>query len=215
VATLAIVISSVHLSSQVGDRVDSNQEGRVAIEKITQALNSSCVSADLAPLTSTPTSTPAYSDGNDVVFYSSLSDNPAITPNKVEVSLVGGALIMYTYDYTGAANASPASWTWSSTPSTSFTLLPHAAASTVGGSAVPVFQYYNYSGSAISTTADSVPLTAASNSNPSVAEVAISFQAQPSDAYTANSRPSDFTDTVVLRLTPASSMTGSANAPCT
>ena len=42
-ATLAIVIVSVHLGSNYTDRVDANQQGRLAMERITQALNSSCV----------------------------------------------------------------------------------------------------------------------------------------------------------------------------
>ena len=49
-ATLAIVIVSVHLTSNYNDRVDANQQGRMAIEQITQALNSSCVSAATAPV---------------------------------------------------------------------------------------------------------------------------------------------------------------------
>ena len=38
-ATLAIVIVSVHLGSNFTNRVDANQQGRIAMEKVTQALN--------------------------------------------------------------------------------------------------------------------------------------------------------------------------------
>jgi Tfp pilus assembly protein PilW len=44
-ATLAIVITSVHLTSNYDDRVDATQQGRDAMLKITQALNTSCVAA--------------------------------------------------------------------------------------------------------------------------------------------------------------------------
>src|ERR1039458_10811781 len=73
-ATLAIVIVSVHLSSNYGDRVDATQQGRIAMAKITQALNSSCVSAKLPPVlpnTVDPANTiSAISHGHDVWFYS-------------------------------------------------------------------------------------------------------------------------------------------------
>ena len=117
VATLAIVISSVHLSANYTDRIDSNQEGRVAMERIIQALNSSCVSATLPPILAGT----GGSDGNDAVFYSSLTDSPTITPNKVEVSLVGAtgaqSLVMYTYDY--VSGTTPSTWAFAGTPSTS------------------------------------------------------------------------------------------------
>ena len=49
-ATLAIVIVSVHLGSNYTDRVDANQQGRLAMERITQALNSSCVTPNQPPV---------------------------------------------------------------------------------------------------------------------------------------------------------------------
>ena len=58
-ATMAIVITSVHFSSNYGDRVDATQEGRAAMLKITQALDSSCVATSVAPIL-------AASDANDV-----------------------------------------------------------------------------------------------------------------------------------------------------
>ena len=89
-ATLAIVITSVHLSSNYSDRVDATQQGRTAMTKIAQALDSSCVASSVAPIL-------AASDANDVWFYESLSDSPTITPNEVEISYSGGSLVMNTY----------------------------------------------------------------------------------------------------------------------
>ena len=92
-ATLAIVITSVHLSSDYNDRVDANQQGRTAMLKITQALNSSCVASAVAPILSA-------SDSNDVWFYSLLGDSPTLYPSQVEISLTGGgSLVMTTYPY--------------------------------------------------------------------------------------------------------------------
>ena len=116
-ATLAIVITSVHLTSNYDDRVDATQQGRDAMLKITQALNSSCVAAGVAPIL-------AASDSNDVWFYSALSDSPTITPNEVEISLTGGSLVMNTYAY--VSGAAP-NWVFAGTP-TAFTLVVNAQA---------------------------------------------------------------------------------------
>ena len=226
-ATSAIVVASVHFSSNLGNRVDANQEGRVAMEKITQALNSSCAATGVTPLVGAPAPTGMVggaaggSDANDAIFYSRLSDLATIEPNEVEVSLTGTApsqqLIMSTYPNTTTAG-SPPPWTFSTTP-TNFVLLPRAAAATIGGVAQPVFQYYAYSGSAISTTAipsSQLPLSTAAAAT--VAEVTISFESLPSNNGANVSAPgagADISDSVVFRLTPASSAPNASNTPCT
>jgi len=199
-ATLAIVITSVHLTSNYDDRVDATQQGRDAMLKITQALNSSCVAAGLAPIL-------AASDNNDLWFYSALSDSPTIAPNKVEVSLTGGSLVMNTYAY--VSGAAP-NWVFAGTP-TAFTLVVNAQA--IGST--PVFQYYGYSsGGALSSTPYTITTNLGSNAA-TTDEVAINFQANPTDNWTALGRASNFSDSVVLRLASASGATGAANLPCT
>jgi Tfp pilus assembly protein PilW len=201
-ATLAIVITSVHLSSNYDDRVDATQQGRVAMTKITQALNSSCVAYGLAPIL-------AASDSNDLWFYSSLSDSPTINPNKVEISLTGGSLVMYTYPW---VSGSEGSWTFATSPSSTFTLLQYAQAN----GSTPVFQYYGYtSGGTLSTTPFTITSTLGTTNAAATAEVAINFQANPSDDWTALNRAASFSDTVVLRLASASGATTASNLPCT
>jgi prepilin-type N-terminal cleavage/methylation domain-containing protein len=232
-ATGAIVIASVHFSSNFGNRVDSNQEGRVAMEKITQALNSSCVATGVTPLVGTPAPTgmvggvASGSDASNVVFYSALSDVATIEPNEVEISLTGTApsqqLVMYTYTNTNAATTPPPPppWTFSTTPTPTagFVLLPNAAQATIGGSVQPVFQYFGYTGSgasSISTSPYAVPLSATDAAT--TAEVTISFQALPSNKganVSARSAGANLSDSVVLKLTPASSAPNGSNTPCT
>jgi prepilin-type N-terminal cleavage/methylation domain-containing protein len=200
-ATLAIVITSVHLSSNYNDRVDSNQQGRVAMLKITQALNSSCVASHVAPILSA-------SDSNDVWFYSLLGDSPTLNPNKVEISLTGGSLVMTTYPYT---SGSAPNWVFSSTASSTFTLLQYAQAIP----STPVFQYFGYgSGGALSTTAYSASPNLGSNAA-TTAAVEVNFAANPSDNWTALNRTTSFSDTVVLRLATASGASSATNLPCT
>jgi hypothetical protein len=166
--------------------------------KITQALNSSCVSASLAPILST-------SDASDVWFYSLLGDNATIQPNKVEISLTGGQLVMSTYAYTGGS--SPATWTFATTP-TSFVLLPQAAQS----GSTPVFQYYGYGSNGVLSSTPYTLGPTLGTSAATTAEVVITYQAEPTDNFTALGRPASFTDAVVLRLSPASGST--SNLPC-
>ena len=153
---LAILISSVHLSSNNQDRVDSNQQGRLAMARVMQALNSSCIAASTPPVL-------AGSTRNEADFYSSMSDSANINPSEVKVAYTGtsgGALTMNTYPWSSGSTAS--NWTFSTTPTT-YTLLSHMTAATIGGTTAPVFRYYGYtSGSgALSTTPYGVPLSAA------------------------------------------------------
>jgi prepilin-type N-terminal cleavage/methylation domain-containing protein len=210
-ATLAIVISSVHLTSNFSDRVDATQEGRTAMQKITQALASSCVVAALPPIlpntVDTANTISATSNATNLWFYSSLTDGANITPNLVDVTLTaGGSLVMNTYAYASTTGSAP-NWVFSSTP-TAFTLLPNAT--TTPGTTY-VFQYYGYSGGALTANLNPSNVAISSTTASQVAEVVISFQALPSDNYAAQGRPASFSDSVVLRLTPASS---SSTSPC-
>ncbi|HLW96241.1 MAG TPA: prepilin-type N-terminal cleavage/methylation domain-containing protein [Solirubrobacteraceae bacterium] len=221
-AMAAIVIVSVHFNSNLTDRVDANQQGRVAMEKIVQALNSSCVASDVPPIyasgETTGTSTP--SDASHIFFVSSLTDAALINPNLYEIAFTGGSLVMYTFPYSSgtapsATNTTP--WTFSSTasPAGGYTLLQHVAQT----GTTPIFQYFGYpSGSTSGSGTISVNENSGNGtltSGAAVSEVVISFSALPSDNNTANSRATDLSNTVVLRLTPASSSTTAANAPCT
>jgi Tfp pilus assembly protein PilW len=197
-ATLAIVISSVHLTSNYSDRVDSTQEGREAMQRIAQQLNASCVASGVAPILST-------SDANDVWLYNALSDSPTIQPNEVEISYTGGSLVMKTYAY--SSGTSPASWTFSSTP-TSSVLLPNAEQY----NSTPIFQYYGYGANGVLSSTPYTLSPALGTNAATTAEVVITYQAEPTDNWTSQGRPASFTDAVVLRLSPASGST--SNLPC-
>jgi len=202
-ATLAIVISAVHLSSNFGDRVDATQEGRTAISRIVQELDSSCVAATVAPILAT-------SDANDLWFYSSFGiaapDAPTILPNEVEISYTSNSLVMWISANTGSGNT-PATWTFAAP--TKFVLLPNA----LQNGTTPIFQYFGYSGSSLSTTPYAIGAgTLGSTNAATTAEVQINFTAEPTDANTAQGRPASFSDAAVLRLSPASS--SASNLPC-
>jgi Tfp pilus assembly protein PilW len=221
----AIVVVAVHFTSSTTDRVDANQQGRLAMTKITQALNSSCVSAGVPPIQ-------PNSDANDLIFLSALSDAPSIYPNLLTVQLSGGALTMLTdanVGSTGSTGATGATgstgatgttavdgWTVTSTPTISFTLVQHATNAVVSGTTVPVFQYYTYNSTTGTISNNVTPSTGqtlgADAAN--VVEVVISYQALPTDNWNAGGRPANISDSVVLRLTPASASGATGYAPC-
>ena len=217
----AIVITSVHFTSNYNDRTDANQEGRTVMEKIVQYLNSSCVQAGYAPIQ-------AGSDSSHLIFVSALSDSPTITPNLYEVQLSGGALTLLTNAALGSTGSSGSTgatgatgsttvngWSFSGTQ-TSYTLLPYATNAVINNATTPVFQYYGYDSSGtLSTNLDPTGTTLSSATAADVAEVIVSFEALPGDDWNATGRSSDITDSVVLRLTPASSNGSTTNAPCT
>jgi hypothetical protein len=114
---------------------------------------------------------------------------------------------MNTYAY---QSGSAPNWVFAGTP-TAFTLVVNAQA--IGST--PVFQYYGYSsGGALSSTPYTITTNLGSNAA-TTDEVAINFQANPTDNWTALGRASNFSDSVVLRLASASGATGAANLPCT
>jgi Tfp pilus assembly protein PilW len=206
-AVLGIVIVSVHLGSNYTDRVNANQQGRIAMEKIVQALQSSCVTPNLPPVN-------VGSSGSQISFYTALNDTPGPLPTQVTVSAPSGqvgALTLSSQTVTGSAP----NWTASSQSPTTTTLVDYAAQTVQNGVSVPLFQYYAYSNGSISSTPIPVGpqgLTAAQAA--STAMVTISFQAYPSDNYKAAGRPVDFSDSVTFRLTPPSSNSSATYVPC-
>ena len=238
-AALAIVVSSLTFAAGDADRLDSNQQGSVAMEKIVQALSSSCVAGygDSPIVGATGTSSATGSTGappssdNTLTFYSSLNDSPLLTPSEISVyfSPTSGSLLMATYPYvstTGASGTTGTTGYYAATPSSTFTLIPNAAppqSTATQNSTTPIFTYYGYDPSAgtlsdqYSPTSLTAPLGATDAALTS--EVGISFQSQPSDGNDAVGDSVDLYNSVVLRLTDvangATGATGSTTPqPC-
>ncbi|HEY1778801.1 MAG TPA: prepilin-type N-terminal cleavage/methylation domain-containing protein [Solirubrobacteraceae bacterium] len=223
----AIVVTSVHLGATTTDRVDANQQGRIALEKIVQQLDSACVANTAAPIISNgatgPVGNPALSDGTHIWFYTAVApgqtvtDTATLNPSLVEIYLSNGSLKETAYPWAGGtapapANTNPWYFSWT-TNVTSYTLLPNVAQV---GSTAPIFQYYGYTspvGTLSTTPYSTSPSLGATNAS-TTAQVSINFLALPTDDFNALNRGVQLTDSVVLRLTPASSQANAANAPC-
>jgi Tfp pilus assembly protein PilW len=237
-AALAIVVSSLSFADGDSERTDSNQQGSVAMEKIVQALASSCVvgygKSSLVGATGSSSATGstgvAPSSGDTLTFFSSLSDSPIVNPSEISVYLSSpnGPLVMATYPEqisTGSSGAT--SYSYAATPATTFTLIPHAAppgTTPTTVSTTPIFTYYGYNVATGALTQQNLPSPYSTSplgvsGASGTAEVAINFQSQPSDGNDNLGGAADLSDSVVLRLTAvANGATGTTGAttplPC-
>jgi type II secretory pathway pseudopilin PulG len=237
-AALAIVVSSLSFANGDSERIDSNQQGSVAMEKIVQALSSSCVVGyGISPIvgatgasSATGSTGVAPSSGDTLTFFSSLSDSPNINPSEISVYLTSpeGPLVMATYPEQSSTGASGATtYSYAATPATTFTLVSHAAppgTTPTQASTTPIFTYYGYNVAAGTLTQQyspspysTSPLGASGASG--TVEVGINFQSQPGDGNNQLGGSADLSDNVVLRLTAvANGATGTTGAttpkPC-
>lgn len=233
-----LLLTALTFGNSDSERVAANQQGSTAMERIVQALESSCVAGvDASPIiggTGATGSTATYIDGagpyslsangpysivggatpssgDTMTFVSSLSDAPTVYPNEIQIHLQNGALVEDTY--TGTSGAT--SWSFGTTPSSSTTLIQHAA---VTNATTPLFSYYPYSTTTatLSTSpdgTDSITGNLDESSAESVAEVGVNVQSQPDDGSGGNGAPVDLQDAVVLRLSAVSNEAGSTGFP--
>jgi prepilin-type N-terminal cleavage/methylation domain-containing protein len=212
-AAFAILAVSYKLLRNDSDRVDANQQGRTAMLKIEQLLNSSCVdglgvSTVLGGSTAGTGAPP--SGANSITFVASRSDNPTTPPSEYQVYLnSANQLDLATYPGTGPEPNT----TFPTTPPTTETLISHAALVPITSG---IFSYYPYlSSGALSTSPSGVTPYLGATSAAAVAGIGIQFEAQPSDGVTVSGGSADFASQVVLRLTPVSTSTlSSTPAPC-
>jgi len=233
-ATFSLIEVATDFSSRVSDRVDAAQQARAAMEQLIQELNSGCLASDVSPVqassaailssTSPPVSLSPIidSDGSDLVFVSAVGDGATATPTEHVVSYnsTTQTLTDKSYAATGGwppSRTSASRWTFGPTPVAEWQL---TNVTPVGGS--PLFQYFAFGQASSSLGAApiaSLPLSATwpaiageTNAAYSVAQVNINWRVGPTSGSTDPSRWIAIQDSVVFRLTPASS--GSTNYPC-
>lgn len=229
-AALAIVITSLQLGQADADRVDSNQQGSTAIEKIVQALASSCVAGEgVSPIVGSPAylsgtgpyliTTPSVgpypitgggpaSSATSLTFVTTPSDAANAIPNEVTVYLSSsGALMMATY---APVATTPPTWTFATTPTT-VELIQHAALAT-GQTALFTYSGYNVATDALTSSLTATPTLSEANAA-DVARVGIQFQSQPSDGTSYKNGAVDVSDSVTLRLSAASNTASTATTP--
>jgi hypothetical protein len=213
-ALFAILDFSINQSGRIAEKVDADQQGRVALEKLTLELHSSCIAARVTPVQ-------AESDGTGMRFISVPGSQAYDATAELHyVHLVGNELIDATYDSNGGE---PPSWRFpplGSEPASSEVLLSDVSQSTTGEAhtLVPIFQYYRYytaeDREAVLGEIDPTPMRVplAAEDAQTTAEVTVSFTADPTSGRTETDRSADFSDSVLLRFNPTSAT--SNNAAC-
>ena len=138
----------------------------------------------------------------------------AVNPNadKHVITLTDGALSESLYPSTGGTAPN---WTFSGTPASTRQLLTGVGPANVGSPSAspPTFQYFAYQGSQLSTTPLPTPLS--SDDAARTTAVTIAFSVSPRTNPTADPNAAvSISDSVVMRLSPASEEASQVNPPC-
>jgi len=119
-------------STAVFAKVDATQRARNTMEAIENRLHSACLAENVVPLLAGSTDT-------SMAFVTKFGSAASLTPEKHVISLNTTTDVLTDSTYAVTGGASP-NWTFSSTPSSTRTLLDHVEP--VGST--PVFRYYKY-----------------------------------------------------------------------
>lgn len=195
-----VVIASMHQTTRITKRVHSTQEARTVLQRVVTELHSACVASEVAPIQ-------AGSNNTSLTYVYQTGSGAALTPVLRNVSLSGTTLSLTTYP---ATSGSTPQWTFSSTPSSTYTLLTNVSA--ISGTE-PVFNYYAFSNGQISSTPLTVPLSSASAAL--AVQVNIALKVSPTGSSVVDAKaPGIVQNSALLRFTPPAANTSAVNLPC-
>jgi Tfp pilus assembly protein PilW len=202
-ATLSVLDISISQSSRISERVDADQHGRLALEKILLELHSSCIADPFTPVQS--------ESGETTLRFISQTGNEAafttVTMHEIKLNTATGKLTDASYV---SSPVEGTTMTFPGTPTHTETLATGVSQSKEGATVLPVFTYYKYAGGNLSGTANPIPLS--KSDAEATAEVVVAFTVAPTSGRTTADRTVDLTNTAVLRYDPASA--GGSNTPC-
>ena len=120
-------------TGRVFARVDATRDARNVIEKLESRMHSACIAEGVTPIRAT-------SSDSKLVFISKYGSAASLTPELHEVTLNSSAKTLVDKTYPASGGSAP-NWTFSSTPTSTVTLLSNV----VGGvSTSKAFTYYPY-----------------------------------------------------------------------
>lgn len=199
-ALTTMLVTTMHGSARVAARVDATQRGRIAMTRLMEQLHSSCIYPEIAPIRTGST-------GNSLQFVHQTGSAVAPSPILTVVSYASGKLTQSNYATTGGTAPN---WTFSTTASSTQTLLTNVAPIAPSTS---IFTYYRYQNGAITSTPQTTPLSAAEAAL--TVEVRAGISANPlSTPVKDASVDANITNSATLRLTPPSFNEGSPSKPC-
>ncbi len=193
-----VVITSMHTTTRITNRVHATQKARTVVHGVVSSLHSACVVSQFAPIQTGST-------GTSLSYISATGSAVVPTPAFKTVSLSGTTLSESTYAKTGG---SAPKWTFSSTPSTR-TLMTRVSPSSGSG----IFSYYGYASGQVSTTPFSTPLSSTDAAKTVQVTVALKV-APPSATITDAKAAANVRDSALLRFTPPTFATSASNLPC-
>jgi type II secretory pathway pseudopilin PulG len=195
-ATLGAFDASVRQSAAATDRVEATQNGRIAMEKLLQELNSSCVWSTAPPVQ-------AGSDGSHIWFLTAFSSTPLPNPILHQVWLApGGVLDDASYTLIDPLTP-PGNWASSAfnTTPTRTNVFARGISFTSGTNSI--FTYYQYVNGHLAL--DSAHLLSAPLNTvtaPLVGAVTIGYAIAPSSNSSQADRTINLTDTADLAPPP-------------
>jgi Tfp pilus assembly protein PilE len=200
-ALTMVILTTLHGSVRVTNRVHATQRARVALSSLMEELHSACVTPEIAPVREN-------SSGTVLRFIHQTGSEVAPTPVLSVVSFSGETLSQSDYEPTGGTAPN---WTFSEeTPSSTRTLLTGVSPTPPSSS---IFSYYSYSGGAISETPQETPLSG--EEALLTVEVHAALTAAPENTQVADAGASaSVQNSATLRLTPPSFNEGSPALPC-
>ncbi len=211
IGILTLVDVTTRGSARVAARVEANQRARTTLQRLLDELHSTCVSPNVLPVVAA--SNGYTSDSNNLIFLQQTGSAVSPTPDEHVVSLEGDTLKERVYSANPGGTAP--NWTFASTPSSTTTLMTDVGAAKFGTppAAVPLFQYFAYQGAQLSTTPLPTPLSASDAARTVAATVSFSVSPRSNPARDQHAAVS-VSDSVVLRLSPASEAATEVNPPC-
>ena len=120
-------------STRVFAEVDATQRARNTVESIENQLHSACMAENVVPIRDGST-------GTSLTFVSKYGSAASLTPVKHTIAWTGATTQTLTDSSYAVTGGSSPNWTFSSTPSSTRTLLDHVHRS----ASTPVFRYYKY-----------------------------------------------------------------------
>lgn len=135
VALVMMVNLVLDQSSNAFTNIDATENARVKLEQIENELHSACIGNEVAPVQADSTAT-------QLSFISAFGNAASVTPVEHVIALSNGALTDTTYAETSETAGTPPTYTFSSSPSSTTTVLINV--SQLQSPITPVFQYFPY-----------------------------------------------------------------------
>ncbi len=211
-ATLSVLDISVSQSSRIAERVDADQQARLAMEKVMLELHSSCTAYEATPIgeKSTAEKLEVVSQPSSKAYLTRVTKH-VITYNEATHTLTDAS-----FNSTNTLEQLNTPWKFSEVASSTQTLLTGVYKSVIKEGEVvkeivPIFRYYKYVGGGLSGTPMAASPLGKENAE-NTSEVTVSFTTAPTSGRISGDRTVDLSNSAVLRYDPASA-TG-ANEPC-